>query len=155
MSRIRNRELDTNNIGRFLKNKRHKAKISLKEISDKMNTRPRYIKYLEENNLQKLVENNLYIDGFLKNYIKVLDLNVSSVEIKNLLMEFEKNKKPFIDLKKDMKPTREMLRYSILVLLSIYLFFICLFAIQKRTFNIVYKYDNFKFSAERFDTLVL
>jgi cytoskeletal protein RodZ len=138
MHRTRTRELNTKNVGRFLKNKRHKAKISIKDIANKIKTRTKYINYLENNDFQKLEENNVYVDGLIKNYIQILGLNINPKDLKDLLRDLEKNKKPFIELKKDMKPTKKMLRYSLLILAIIYLFFICLFAIQKRTFNIVY-----------------
>lgn len=137
MPKVKIISLNIDNVGKFLKNKRHKARISLKEVANKIKTRTQYIKYIENNDLQKLTENNVYVDGLIKSYIETLGLNINSGDIKKLLADFEKNKKPFMELKKNMKPTKKMLRYSLLILVIIYLFFICLFAIQKRTFNIV------------------
>lgn len=143
MLKKRTKELNTENVGIFLKNKRYKAKISAKEIAKKIQTRTKYINYLESNNLQKLEENNVYVDGLIKNYIQILGLDISKTELKDLLKDFEKNTKSFIELKKDMKPTSRMIKSSLLILAAIYLFFICLFAIQKRTFNIVYNGNIF------------
>lgn len=61
-------------IGDLLKSKRESLNIPLEDIAKKTRININILKYLEENNLDRL-PNKTYIRGFVKNYARVLGIN--------------------------------------------------------------------------------
>lgn len=65
-------------FGDCLKEKRKEMGFSLKDISEKINIREKYLFYLEENEFSKLLP-EVYLKGFIKKYADFLNLDLDEI----------------------------------------------------------------------------
>jgi transcriptional regulator with XRE-family HTH domain len=121
-------------IGQTLKSKREYLNLSTNHVASRLNVRPRYIEYIEKNDFDSLEKEMVYINGLVKSYIRVLGIDPEAEKIiRGLLKDFKKEESlKSLNVKPDIKPSNRAIKYSIFVLVLVYLMFIVWSKVEKK-----------------------
>jgi transcriptional regulator with XRE-family HTH domain len=114
---------DYQNIGQYLKESRESLRVSLEEAASQLHIRAKYIRALEEGNLQEM-PGKAYIRGYIRNYAHYLRLNVDEVLEAYGLLPGPKNHELFIPVPTSQQnlPTRWIIWLCLAALAVIYSF---------------------------------
>lgn len=112
-------------IGQILKSKREEKNLTLDEVEKAIKVKKKFLKLLEENNLQKL-PSAAYARGFVKNYAQFLELPSEKIlAIFRRQFKAEEQGLPFNKLREEgfsLRVTPEMIRGGLFLILLLLFF---------------------------------
>jgi len=109
-----------NEIGLLIRKNRIEKRLRISDVSKKLMIRKEFIKAIEKNQIDKF-SSKAYYDGYTKQYIKFLDLDISDYSVKK--KDNENNLKINIPEKDKLNPNLTFVIISILLIIVFYKLF--------------------------------